>query len=323
MTTDAVTARADKEPATTPSPPSRHAMIHTSGLTKRFGATVALDGLDLTIEPGEILGYLGPNGAGKTTTLRLLMGLLRPTTGRAEVCGFDAWRQSVEVRRLVGYVSGEPAMYGRMTGREHVEYLSRLRGEAPYPRAAALAEQLDLDLRRRARELSKGNRQKLALVLALMAGPPLLVLDEPSGGLDPLAQQEVHSLLREHADGGGAVLLSSHVLSEVQRVADRVGVLRSGRLIALDRLEALRGRALHHVQATFAHPVDAADFAAIEGVRDLVVSGRTLTCSLPESALDGLVKTLAGHVVVNLVCAEAELEETFLAYYGGGDPDAA
>lgn len=298
-------------------------IVVTRGLTKRYGRTLALHDLELEIVRGEVFGYLGPNGAGKTTTLRLLMGLLRPTAGSAQIDGLDTWAESVGVRRRVGYLSGEPALYGRMTGRQHVDFLGHLRKAQTSAAADRFAERLVLDLDRPAQELSKGNRQKLALVLALMAGPPLLVLDEPSGGLDPLAQQEVHSLLREHADGGGAVLLSSHVLSEVQRVADRVGVLRSGRLIALDRLEALRGRALHHVQATFAHPVDAADFAAIEGVRDLVVSGRTLTCSLPESALDGLVKTLAGHVVVNLVCAEAELEETFLAYYGGGDPDAA
>ncbi|GAB3055566.1 ABC transporter ATP-binding protein [Intrasporangium mesophilum] len=298
-------------------------LLETSGLGKRFGRSWALRGLSLAIERGEVFGYLGPNGAGKTTTIRLLLGLLRPTAGSAAVCGHDAWRDSVAVRRRVGYLPGEPATYGRMTGRQHVEYLSRLRGQPWFPRADELAARLVLDLDRPARDLSRGNRQKLALVLALMPPVDLLVLDEPTSGLDPLAQQEFHVLLREHAASGGAVLLSSHVLSEVQRVADRVGVLRSGELIAVDRLDQLRSRSLHHIHATFEDPVDAADFASLPDVRDVMVADHTMTCSAPEDALDSVVKALGRHTLRDLTCTEAELEETFLAYYGTGDHHAA
>jgi ABC-2 type transport system ATP-binding protein len=290
-------------------------IVRTHGLTKRYGSTVALRDLDLEVERGEVFGYLGPNGAGKTTTLRLLLGLLRPTAGSAQINGLDTWRQSVDVKRDVGYLSGEPALYGRLTGAQHVDYLSHLRRQDCEAAARRYAQRLALDLDRPARELSKGNRQKLALVLALMPEPELLVLDEPTGGLDPLAQQEFYAILREHTAVGRSVLLSSHVLSEVQRVADRVGVLREGRLVAVDRLDHLRERSLHHVHATFADRVDASLFAGIPGLRDLRVEDHSVSCSAPESSLDALLKEAATHTVLDFACAEAELEETFLAYY--------
>ena len=290
-------------------------IVRTHGLTKRYGSTVALRDLDLEVHRGEVFGYLGPNGAGKTTTLRLLVGLLRPTSGSAEVNGLDTWRRSVDVRRGVGYLSGEPALYGRLTGAQHVDYLGHLRGQDCAAAAGRYAQRLALDLERPSRELSKGNRQKLALVLALMPEPDLLVLDEPTGGLDPLAQQEFYAILREHTATGRSVLLSSHILSEVQRVADRVGVLREGRLIAVDRLDHLRERSLHHIHATFAEPVDASLFVGIPGLRDLRVGDHAVSCSAPESSLDALLKETARHTVLDFECAEAELEETFLAYY--------
>ena len=299
------------------------AIVRTMGLGKSFGPTVALRDVDLTIGRGEVFGYLGPNGAGKTTTLRLLLGMLRPTTGRASVLGLDAWRDAVAVHRRVGYLPGEPALYGKLSGRQHVAYFGHLRGAANDRRALSLADRLDLDLDRPAHELSKGNRQKLAVVLALMSGPELLVLDEPTSGLDPIVQQEFYALLREQTDTGGSVLLSSHVLGEVQRVADRIGVVRSGRLIAVERMADLREKSLHHVGARFADDVNVAEFAAVPGVRDLAVTGRVMTCSAPQAALDGLLKRITRHPVVDLDCAEAELEETFLAYYGTGEHHAA
>jgi ABC-2 type transport system ATP-binding protein len=266
-----------------------------------------------------VFGYLGPNGAGKTTTTRLLMGMLRPTAGHAEVFGHDAWAGAVQVHRRVGYLAGEPALYDRLTGRQHVTYLAGLRHgsarDGAARRADVLARRLDLDLTRPSRTLSKGNKQKLAIVLALMSQPELLILDEPTTGLDPFVQQEFHALLHEQTARGGSVLLSSHVLGEVQRVADRIGVVRGGRLIAVERLDALRGRALHHITAQFADPVGPQDFAQVPELRDVVVEDHTLTCSAPQSALDRLVKQLGHHQLVDFSCIEAELEETFMAYY--------
>lgn len=298
-------------------------MVRTTGLSKRYGRVTALTDVSLQIDDGEVFGYLGPNGAGKTTTLRLLMGMIRPSAGSASVLGLDAWRDSVLIHRQVGYLQGEAALYGKLTGRQHISYFCHLRGTDDQSGALKLAERLDLDLDQAARTLSKGNRQKVAVVLALMSAPRLLILDEPTSGLDPLVQQEFHSILREHTARGGSVLLSSHILAEVQRVADRIGVVRAGRLIAVERLEELRGKSLHHVSARFAGAAPADAFKGLPDVRDLQVSGEILSCTAPQSALNALLKEVARHDVVDFECAEAELEETFLAYYGTGAGDAA
>ena len=223
----------------------------------------------------------------------------------------------------MGYLSGEPALYDRLTGREHAQYLGFLRHNVTPKRVEELSGRLTLDLDRPSRELSKGNKQKLALVLAMMSAPPPLVLDEPTGGLDPIAQQDFHDILCEHTDAGGSVLLSSHVLSEVQRVADRVGVLRSGRLVAVERLDELRSKSLHHVQAHFSEPVALEATSGVPGLVDLSISDHTMTCSAPQSALDLLLKRVSLHQVVDFECVEAELEETFLTYYGEGGDHAA
>jgi len=232
------------------------------------------------------------------------------------------------VHRAVGYLPGEPALYGRMSGAEHVAYFRALRRDGDGARAKALADRLDLDLARPARALSKGNRQKLAIVLALMSGPELLILDEPTSGLDPIVQQEFHRLLREHTASGGSVLLSSHALAEVQRIADRIGILRAGRLIAVERIDELRAKSLHHIRVRFDEPVERREFLGIPGVQQLAVADRTLHCSAPRDSLDALLKRISRHSVDDLECTEAELEETFLAYYGpaaieGGATDAA
>ena len=298
-------------------------VVELAGLTKRFGQTQALDDVHLQISAGEIFGYLGPNGAGKTTTIRLLMGLLQPTRGTAMVLGHDSWRDAAAVHRLCGYVPGEPALYAKLTGLEHVEYLSALRHVPCQAAAADLAKRFDLDLTRPARVLSKGNRQKLAIVLALMHTPRLLVLDEPTTGLDPFAQEEFLTLIRDHAAAGGTVLLSSHVLAEVQRTASRVGIVRAGRLIAVERLDQLRAKSMHHVTARLAAPVDPREFSAIDGVRSVEVDRDVLRLRAPQDALDRVVKTLAAHELVDLECAEADLEETFRTFYGVTDDDAA
>lgn len=298
-------------------PPRSGQPVVLEALTKRFRRTVALDSVTFSLEPGEVFGYLGPNGAGKTTTIRLLMGMIRPTAGRARIFGLDAWSDAEAVHRLVGYVPGEPSLYPRLTGREHIDYLCHLRGRDDGARAQAAAERLGLDLSRRSRTLSRGNRQKLAIVLALMSAPRLLVLDEPTSGLDPLVQREFHALLREHTRDGGSVLLSSHILGEVQRVADRIGVVRDGRLVAVERLADLSAKSLHHVRATFGDAVRAGEFAGVAGVRDLTVDGQSMNCSAPQSALDELLKRVCAHTVIDFECAEAELDEMFLTYYGG------
>ncbi|WP_104523036.1 ABC transporter ATP-binding protein [Blastococcus atacamensis] len=303
--------------------PDSDVVVRTDGLTKRFGRRAALRDVHLEVRRGEVLGYLGPNGAGKTTTLRLLMGFIRPTGGSARIHGRDTWREAHHVHRQIGYLPGEPSLHDRLTGRDHVRFTSRLRAQRDDKRAVAIAERLDLDLDRPARTLSKGNRQKLALVLALMSDPQLLVLDEPTSGFDPLVQQEFQALLREHTAAGGSALLSSHVLGEVQRTADRIGVLRAGRLIAVEEMAVLRERSLHRVRARFDDPVTPADFARLPGLRDLTVTASTLTCSAPASALDALCRRMAEHRLADLECTEADLEETFLAYYGGEPSDAA
>jgi ABC-2 type transport system ATP-binding protein len=298
-------------------------VVQTAGLTKRFGRTVALRDVDLEVRRGEVLGYLGPNGAGKTTTLRILMGLLRPTAGAAWIAGRDTWREAARVHRDVGYLAGEPALHDRLSGREHVQATARLRGLDDVRRALQVAERLDLDLDRPARQLSKGNRQKLAVVLAFMSDPLLLVLDEPTSGFDPLVQREFQALMREHTASGGCALLSSHVLGEVQRTADRIGVLRAGRLVAVETMSVLRSRSLHRVHARFDDAVVVDDFAGVPGLRDLQLTGSTLTCNAPASALDALIRRMSDHRLTDLECTEADLEETFLAYYGAEQADAA
>lgn len=291
-------------------------VVITRGLTKHYGTHVALTDVDLSIGPGEIFGYLGPNGAGKTTTIRLLMGMLRATAGTAQVFGLDCWGDSAALHERVGYVPGDPALYDRLTARELLHYLGRLRGRYDESAVQSLTRRLDLELDRPIRALSRGNKQKVVLVQAMMHRPQLLILDEPTSGLDPLVQLELQHILQEHAQAGGTVLLSSHVLSEVQRIADRVAIIRAGRLVAVERLAELRARSVHHVVAQFAEPVDVAMFSRIDGVRDVQVADHGLTCSAAQTALDELVKELAQHRLVDLACEEASLDETFLAYYG-------
>jgi ABC-2 type transport system ATP-binding protein len=290
--------------------------IETYGLSKTYGRTLpALVGLDLRVERGEVFGYLGPNGAGKSTTIRLLLGLIHPSAGRALLLGLDAQRDGVVSRRNVGYLPGDLRLADRLTGREQLDSLARLRGGVDEPLREELCRRLDVDLDRPIRQLSKGNRQKIGIVQAFMHRPDLVVLDEPTTGLDPLLQAEVRRLLRETAADGRTVFLSSHSLDEVQHVADRVGVLRSGRLVSIDAVEHLRERSLRHVTATFAVPVDPERLRALDGVRVNGVDGTTIRLSAPETAMDVLIKELARHPLVDLVSQPADLEEIFLELY--------
>ncbi|MBS2966532.1 ABC transporter ATP-binding protein [Actinocrinis puniceicyclus] len=299
-------------------------VVRTEALTKRYGGTLALDRLDVELSAGQVLGFLGPNGAGKTTTLRLLMGSLRPSSGRAVVLGHDAWRERSAVHAAVGYLPGDVRLWPRLTGAQTLEYMRRLRGltrpAGPVSDLDDVAKRLGVELDRPVGSLSKGNRQKVALLLALLGDPPLLLLDEPTGGLDPLGQQEFHRVVRERAEAGAAVLLSSHVLSEVERVADRVAVIRSGRLIMLESLEELRRTARHSVHVRFAQPPPPGAFDRVPGLTDVRQDGAQLRCTV-QGEIDPFIKTLAGFQVVDLVSHEADLEETFLALYGHSDGD--
>ncbi len=292
------------------------AAIRTSRLTKDYGSGHGLFDLDLQVAPQEVFGYLGPNGAGKTTTIRLLMGMIRPTSGGAYVFGLDCVRDSVEVKRRVGYLPGDVPQFGSLRGSEIVAYLGGMHGSVDRVTVRSLAERFDLDLRRRFREYSSGNKQKLAIVLAFMHRPDLLILDEPTSGLDPLNQQEFYALLREARDGGATVFLSSHVLSEVERVCDRVGILRAGKLVQVAELDELRRIRVHHVEIEFAPGSDVPEskLRSTLGVEDVEVDGQRVTCSV-HGSFDGLLHALADSKVTNLVSTEPSLEEVFLSFF--------
>jgi ABC-2 type transport system ATP-binding protein len=290
--------------------------LRTEGLTKDYGRGRhrALDGLDLEVRAGEVYGFLGPNGAGKTTTIRLLLDLLRPTAGRVEVLGRDPRRDGVEVRRRIGYLPGDLPLRGRDSAGDLLTFLGHLRGGVPAARVRALADRFELDLRRPVRELSKGNRQKVGIVQAFAHDPELLILDEPTSGLDPLQQQEFLRLVREARAAGRTVFMSSHVLGEVQEVADRAAVLRAGRLVAVEDVDTLRARAVHEVELHFDAPVPAAAFADLPDVRDVSVDGATVR-AVVEGRADALVKAAARFTVLTVRSHEPDLEDAFLAYY--------
>jgi ABC-2 type transport system ATP-binding protein len=290
--------------------------IETTGLSKTYrGGVRALSGLDLRLERGEVLGYLGPNGAGKSTTLRLLLDLIRPTGGSARILGLDVRIDGVEVRRRVGYVPGDLRLFDRLTGREQLDSLARLRGGLIAELRDELCDRFAVVLDRPIRDLSKGNRQKLGLVQAFMHRPEVLVLDEPTSGLDPLLQEEFRRLLRETVDDGRAVFLSSHSLDEVQHVADRVAIIRGGRLVDVDSVEGLREHALRRVTIHFVGAADAAPFAALPAVRIDAVEGTVLRLSVPEATMDAVVKVAGRSTILDFVSEPADLEEIFLTRY--------
>jgi ABC-2 type transport system ATP-binding protein len=295
--------------------------IRTEQLTKRYGRTLGLDAVDLEVPAGCVFGFLGPNGAGKTTTIRLLLDLIRPTGGRASVLGFDCQRHSLEVRRRVGYLPGELALYDTLTGAQTLGHLAHLRGGVPPGRVAELASLLDVDLARPVRALSKGNRQKIGVIAAFMGDPELLVLDEPTSGVDPLVQQTVHGLIRSAAGEGRTVFLSSHILPEVQLVADMVGIVREGRVIAVEQVDELRARAVRRVHVEFAEPADAATLTRVPGVARVERTGARVTCNLV-GPVGPLLDALAGTDVVDVAIGEADLEDVFLSFYGGDDAGA-
>lgn len=293
---------------------ARMPAIQTRGLTKDYGLGRGILDLDLTVNEGEVFGFLGPNGAGKTTTIRLLMGMIQPTRGSASVFELDTHRQSVEVKRIVGYCPGELPQFGGWKGDEIVAYISGLRGTVTEADVAGIATRLDLDLSRKYREYSHGNRQKLALLLAFMHRPRLLILDEPTSGLDPLHQQAFYSLVRDARAGGATVFLSSHVLSEVEQVCDRVGIVKDARLVTVGNIGELAGIRSHRLEIEFADSVPAERLRAVPGLEQLVVEEHRASAML-RGSFEPLMAALAGHRVTRLSSREPTLEEIFLSYY--------
>ena len=289
--------------------------IRTEGLTKRYGAIAALEDLDLEVAAGEVVGYLGPNGAGKTTTVRLLLGLIHPTAGRAEIFGLDCHRQSVEAHRHLGYVAGEASLWPSLTGAETLHLLGRVQGRVDVAYREELIERFDLDPSKKVRAYSKGNRQKLILIAALMCRPDLLLLDEPTSGLDPLMEQTFRHCVHEASERGQAIFLSSHILSEVEALCDRVGILRAGKLVEMGTLADMRHLSALTVEATFDGPVP--DLSRVLGVRSVEVEGRVLRCQV-QGSVEPLLKVLASSSVHELLSREPSLEELFLAHYGTG-----
>jgi ABC-2 type transport system ATP-binding protein len=293
------------------------AVIETEKLTKSYGEHRGIIDVDLTVNQGEVFGFLGPNGAGKTTTIRTALDLIRPTSGRALVFGIESSVDPVAIHRRIGYIPGEFTLYDRLTGGQTIQYFANLRGgvDAAYQRS--LIERFDIDPKRKYKELSKGNKQKIGLVIALQHQPELLILDEPTSGLDPLVQQSFYELVREARDEGRTVFLSSHILSEVERTADRVAIIREGRLVKVGSVESLRDLAHHQVELRFSGPVPAAEFQALPGVSEVVADDHVLRMRV-SGAITPVVQAAARYELLDFVSREPTLEETFLAEYGQG-----
>ncbi|MEA2631171.1 MAG: beta-exotoxin transport system ATP-binding protein [Chloroflexota bacterium] len=291
------------------------AVIRTEHLTKAYGEHRGITELDLEVAEGEIFGFLGPNGAGKTTTMRVLLDLIRPTSGRAEVFGIETTADPVAIHRRVGYLPGEFDLYDRLTGGQTITYFGNLRGGIDRAYVDGLIERLDLDPSRRFKEYSRGNKQKVGLVVALQHKPDLLILDEPTSGLDPLVQQTFFGLVREAREEGRSIFLSSHIIDEVDRTCDRVAIIREGRLVQVDRIEEIRRLSFHHVELTFERPVVPAVFEGLPGVSDVEAEGN-VTRMRVNGPIGAVISAGAPHGLLDVVSREPNLEDVFLAQYG-------
>jgi len=292
--------------------------IETSGLTKYYGSSPGIIDLDLEVREGEVFGFIGPNGSGKSTTIRTLLNFLFPTSGSGSVLGLDIIKDTLEIRRRVGYLPGDLSMYDSMTAREFLIYFANLRKCDCTTSMATLAERFQLDLDRKIKDYSTGNRQKVGIVNAFMHQPELLILDEPTSGLDPLMQQEFQELIREIRSQGRTVFLSSHILPEVDAVADRVGIVRESRLIAVDTVEAFKAKAHSTVSIQFASPVNETMFSDLDGVRSAELrNGGTVVAITVSGSLDTVIKEAANHDVLSISSRDSELEDVFLSYYAG------
>jgi ABC-2 type transport system ATP-binding protein len=290
------------------------AIIKTEKLTKSYGSHRGIVDVDLEVQQGEVFGFLGPNGAGKTTTIRVLLDLIRPTGGKAFVFGIESTVDPVAIHRRIGYLPGEFTLYDKLTGGDTLEYFGNLRGGVDREYQASLIERFDLDPSRKFKEYSKGNKQKVGLVAALQHKPELLVLDEPTSGLDPLVQQTFFAVVREAVADGRTVFLSSHVLSEAEKACDRVAIIRDGRIMMVDRVDALRDLAAHQVELRFTGPVPAAEFEKIPGVSSVVAEDHVLRMHVT-GPIAPVVRAASRYELADFVSREPSLEETFLAQY--------
>lgn len=292
--------------------------IETKKLSKHFGETRAVQLLDLVVERGEVFGFLGPNGAGKTTAMRTILDLIRPTSGTASVLGLDSQKDAVEIRRHVGYLPGDLSLYPSLTGRQLLTYFANLRGGVDWGFVDTLSERLNANLDVKISDYSTGNRQKVGLIQAFMSKPEVVMLDEPSTGLDPLVQQEFQAIVRETTNEGRTVFLSSHTLSEVDRVADRVGIIRQGELAVVDKMEVLKQKAIRHVTFQFAKGVPDSVFEGVDGVEDKDQQGSKVRVAF-KGPMTALLREAAKFEVLTMNSSEADLEEIFLAYYRTSD----
>jgi ABC-2 type transport system ATP-binding protein len=298
------------------------AAIETEKLTKYYGRSRGIMDIDLTVESGQIFGFLGPNGAGKSTTIRLLLDLIRPSSGHARVLGLDVHRDRLAIDRRVSYVPGELSLYSELTGHQLLTYLGNLHGLIDGAYRDKLIERVELDPTKRIKSLSRGNKQKVGLVAAFMIRPELIILDEPTAGLDPFVQLEFEHLCEETRAEGRTVFISSHQLPEVEHLCDRVGIIREGRLLAVESIADLKQRALRRLEIDFGSSVSADVFAGLPGIRDMSVHDGILNCTVMGS-VDSLIKAAARFEVRNVRSIETSLEEIFMAYYGSGDGIAA
>lgn len=293
--------------------------IQAQNLTKVYGNSRGITDLNLDVGEGEVFGFLGPNGAGKTTTIRILLNLIKPTGGQVSLLGLDSQRDSVEIKKFIGYLPGEFSLYPNLTGAKTLEYFANLRGGVDWARVKSMADRLELDLSKKFRQYSRGNKQKVGIIQALMHRPRLLILDEPTSGLDPLNQQEFYKMILEAQQEGSTIFFSSHIMSEVERVCTRVAIIREGQLVKIGNINELTDLKSHQLELTFAGKVPLDVFEKLPGVdhveKSVEDSHEVLRCTVRADALDQVVKAAAQYPLVNFISREPSLEESFLDYY--------